>query len=156
MRAMTRSLHLIDAKLRDDKEANRLFLEILTSKNDPETVLRRMNEAGVLGRFVPAFGKVVAMMQFNMYHHYTVDEHLLRCIGMLTEMERGSGKEAPLAHELLHKLQPGNRTLLYVTMFLHDIAKAASKTTRSPAPGWRGGCARGWACRRPTPRRWRG
>ena len=83
MRAITRSLKLIDAKLRDDEEANRLFLEILTSKNDPETVLRRMNEAGVLGHFVPAFGKIVAMMQFNMYHHYTVDEHLLRCIGIL-------------------------------------------------------------------------
>jgi len=122
MRAITRSLKLIDAKLRDDEEANRLFLEILTSKNDPETVLRRMNEAGVLGRFVPAFGKVVAMMQFNMYHHYTVDEHLLRCIGMLTEIERDGG-ETPLVSELFHKLLPGNRTVLYVTLFLHDIAK---------------------------------
>ena len=62
--------------MREDKEANRLFLEILTSKNDAETVLRRMNEAGVLGAFVHAFGRIVAMMQFNMYHHYTVDEHL--------------------------------------------------------------------------------
>jgi [protein-PII] uridylyltransferase len=123
MRAMTRSLHLIDAKLRDDKEANRLFVDIIVSKNDPETVLRRMNEAGLLGRFVPAFGKIVAMMQFNMYHHYTVDEHLLRCIGMLTEMERGGEKETPLAHELFQKLQPGNRAVLYVTLFLHDIAK---------------------------------
>ena len=48
-----------------------------------------MNEAGVLGRFVRAFGRVVAMMQFNMYHHYTVDEHLLRCIGVLAEIEAG-------------------------------------------------------------------
>ena len=69
MRAITRSLKLVDAKLRENKEANELFLKILTSKNDPETVLRRMNEAGVLGHFVPAFGKIVAMMQFNMYHH---------------------------------------------------------------------------------------
>ena len=44
----------------------------------------------MLGRFVPAFGKIVAMMQFNMYHHYTVDEHLLRCIGVLAEIERGN------------------------------------------------------------------
>jgi [protein-PII] uridylyltransferase len=123
MRAITRSLKLIDAKLRDDKEANRLFLEILTSKNDPETVLRRMNEAGVLGHFVPAFGKIVAMMQFNMYHHYTVDEHLLRCIGILREIETGGSKDAPLANDLIHKLLPGNRTVLYVTLFLHDIAK---------------------------------
>jgi [protein-PII] uridylyltransferase len=123
MRAITRSLKLIDAKLRDDKEANRLFLEILTSKNDPETVLRRMNEAGVLGHFVPAFGKIVAMMQFNMYHHYTVDEHLLRCIGILREIETSGSKDAPLANDLIHKLLPGNRTVLYVTLFLHDIAK---------------------------------
>src|SRR5450631_1486002 len=123
MRVMTRSLDLIDAKLRDDKEANKLFVEIITSKNDPETVLRRMNEAGVLGRFIPAFGKIVAMMQFNMYHHYTVDEHLLRCIGILTEIERGRDPDTPLAHELFHKLLPGNRMVLYVTLFLHDIAK---------------------------------
>ena len=89
-------------------------MEILTSKNDPETVLRRMNEAGVLGRFVPAFGKIVAMMQFNMYHHYTVDEHLLRCIGMLAEIERGSNPETPLANELIHKLLPGNRAVIYI------------------------------------------
>ena len=109
MRAITRSLKLIDAKLRENEEANELFLEILTSKNDPETVLRRMNEAGVLGRFVPAFGKIVAMMQFNMYHHYTVDEHLLRCIGVLAEIERGSSNETPLANELIHKILPEHR-----------------------------------------------
>src|SRR5450631_4497099 len=123
MRAITRSLTLIDAKLRNDAEANRLFLEILTSKNDPEIVLRRMNEAGVLGHFVRAFGKVVAMMQFNMYHHYTVDEHLLRCIGVLAEIEHGANPETPLASELIGKLLPGNRTVLYVALFLHDIAK---------------------------------
>ena len=98
-------------------------MEILTSKNDPETVLRRMNEAGVLGHFVPAFGKIVAMMQFNMYHHYTVDEHLLRCIGILREIETGTSKDTPLANDLIHKLLPGNRAVLYVTLFLHDIAK---------------------------------
>ena len=123
MRVMTRSLNLINSDLRENKEANRLFLEIIVSQNDPETVLRRMNEAGVLGRFVPAFGKIVAMMQFNMYHHYTVDEHLLRCIGILTEIERGGDKETPVAHELFHKLLPGNRLILYVALFLHDIAK---------------------------------
>ena len=123
MRAITRSLKLVDAKLRENKEANGLFLEILTSKNDPETVLRRMNEAGVLGRFVPAFGKIVAMMQFNMYHHYTVDEHLLRCIGVLAEIERGGSTKSPLANELIHKILPEHRDLLYVTLFLHDIAK---------------------------------
>ncbi len=123
MRAITRSLKLIDAKLRENEEANALFVDIVTSKNDPETVLRRMNEAGVLGHFVPAFGKIVAMMQFNMYHHYTVDEHLLRCIGVLAEIERGGNSETPLASELMHKILPEHRRVLYVTMFLHDIAK---------------------------------
>ena len=123
MRSVTRSLKLIDRELRENEEANRLFLEILTSRNNAETVLRRMNEAGVLGRFVPDFGRVVSMMQFNMYHHYTVDEHLLRCIGMLAEIERGDNKEVALASDLMRTIQPQHRALLYVALFLHDIAK---------------------------------
>src|SRR6202451_3454148 len=125
MRAHTRSLKLFDAKLRGDKESNRLFLEILTSKNEAETVLRRMNEAGVLGEFVRAFGRIVAMMQFNMYHHYTVDEHLLRCIGVLNEIEQGDNREVALASELFKTIQPQHRTVLYVALFLHDIAKGS-------------------------------
>src|SRR6516165_1873487 len=123
MHVATRSLKLIDQTLRDDPEANRLFLEILTSKNDAETVLRRMNEAGVLGRFIPAFGRIVAMMQFNMYHHYTVDEHLLRCIGVLADIEAARTADTKLANELMRSIQPRHRELLYVTLFLHDIAK---------------------------------
>ena len=123
MRTAARSLKLIDAKLRGDKEANRLFLEILTSKNEAETVLRRMNEAGVLGEFVRAFGRIVAMMQFNMYHHYTVDEHLVRCIGVLNEIEQGDNRDLALASELVHMIRPEHRKLLYVALFLHDIAK---------------------------------
>ena len=122
MRVAKRSLKLIDQKLREDKTANALFFEILTSEG-AEVVLRRMNEAGVLGRFVRAFGRIVAMMQFNMYHHYTVDEHLLRCIGVLAEIERGSNDEFVLANDLMKKILPEHRTLLYVAMFLHDIAK---------------------------------
>ncbi len=117
-----RSLKLIDRDLRNNPEANRLFVSILTSRNNPEKVLRKMNETGVLGRFVPDFGKVVAMMQFNMYHHYTVDEHLIRSIGVLSEIERGeSGEDHPLSTDLIRSLQ--TRKLLYVAMFLHDIAK---------------------------------
>jgi [protein-PII] uridylyltransferase len=122
LRAATKSLKLIDGDLRANPEANRLFLEILTS-HDAEVILRRMNETGVLGRFVRAFGRVVAMMQFNMYHHYTVDEHLLRCIGVLAEIERGSNEEFALANDLMRKILPEHRTLLYVALFLHDIAK---------------------------------
>lgn len=121
-RLATRSLKLIGPSLRNDPEANRLFLEIITSKNAPEVVLRQMNEAGVLGRLVPDFGRIVAMMQFNMYHHYTVDEHLVRSVGVLTEIEAGHlGSEHPLANQIFPTIQ--NRRALYVAVFLHDIAK---------------------------------
>src|SRR3984957_14943910 len=123
MRLATRSLKLIDKSVREDAEANRLFLDILTAKNDAEIVLRRMNETGVLGRFIPDFGRIVSMMQFNMYHHYTVDEHLLRCIGVLAEIEAGKNVEYGLANELIRTIQPEHRTVLYVALFLHDIAK---------------------------------
>jgi len=122
MQDIARSLKLIDAGLREDSEANRLFVEIVSSRRNPELVLRRMNEAGVLGRFVPDFGKIVSMMQFNMYHHYTVDEHLIRAIGVLSEIERG---ELADAHPLANEIMPGvkDRVALYVALFLHDIAK---------------------------------
>ncbi len=122
MRAAKRSLKLIDQKLREDKVANDLFFEILTS-DGAEVVLRRMNEVGVLGRFVRAFGRIVAMMQFNMYHHYTVDEHLLRCIGILADIEAGDSDEFALASEIMRTIQKPHRNLLYVALFLHDIAK---------------------------------
>ncbi|GGH08175.1 bifunctional uridylyltransferase/uridylyl-removing enzyme [Alsobacter metallidurans] len=121
-RLVTRSLKLIGPALRNTPEANRLFIEVLTSTNAPEVVLRRMNEAGVLGRFVPEFGRVVAMMQFNMYHHYTVDEHLIRSIGILADIENGRLKdELPVANEILPTIR--NRTILAVALFIHDIAK---------------------------------
>src|SRR6266446_3493683 len=122
MRTVTRSLKLINTQLRENPEANQLFMEILTS-NDAEVVLRRMNETGVLGHFIRAFGKIVSMMQFNMYHHYTVDEHLLRCIGYLHEIERGGNDEFIVASDLMRKIQPEHRALLYVATLLHDIAK---------------------------------
>lgn len=125
-RAATRALHLIDDDLRANAEANRLFLEVLSSRRDPETVLRWMNECGVFGRFVPAFGRIVALMQFNMYHHYTVDEHLIRAVGNLSKIERGLLKtEHPLAAQLMPRIK--NREALYVAMLLHDIAKGTER-----------------------------
>jgi [protein-PII] uridylyltransferase len=121
-RLATRSLSLIGPTLRKDPEANKMFLDILTSRNSPEVVLRLMNEAGVLGRFVPEFGRIVAMMQFNMYHHYTVDEHLLRAVGVLNDIESGRlGGDHPLAHKIVGTIR--NRRALFVATFLHDIAK---------------------------------
>ncbi len=122
-RLTTLSLRLIDAKVREDKAANALFLEILASRNgNPETVLRRMHATGVLGRFIPDFARINAMMQFSMYHHYTVDEHTLRAIGILSDLEFGRLKEAhPVAHEIMPNMP--SRTALYVALFLHDIGK---------------------------------
>ncbi len=123
LRLVTRSLRLIDKTMQSDPEANRLFMETLTSRNDPETILRKMNEAGVLGRFVPDFGRIVALMQFNMYHHYTVDEHLLQSIGILAEIERGDlAGEHPLSDKIIHTVKKSRRAL-YVAQFLHDVAK---------------------------------
>ncbi len=112
----------IGPTLRRSRMANKLFLEILTEHAAPEVVLRAMNEAGVLGRFIPEFSRVVAMMQFNMYHHYTVDEHLLRCIGVMSEIERGElVQEHPTAVGVFKTIH--HRRALYVAAFLHDIAK---------------------------------
>ena len=122
MRAANRDARLIDARVRNDPRANALFLAVLTSRRDPETVLRWMNEATVFGRFVPDFGRVVARMQFDMYHHYTVDEHSIRAIGLVAQIERGDLQtDHPLATTILR--QTTMRRVLYVSVLLHDIAK---------------------------------
>ncbi|OCW55910.1 [protein-PII] uridylyltransferase [Hoeflea olei] len=122
LKRVTRSLKMINAEVRENEEANRLFLSILTSKRQPAIILRRMNEAGLLGRFIPEFGKIVSMMQFNMYHHYTVDEHLIRTVSVLSGIDKG---EETREHPLASKIMPGieEREALYVAVFLHDIAK---------------------------------
>jgi len=110
------------ATIRNDARANALFLSVLTSPRDPESVLRWMNEAGIFGRFVPDFGRVVAQMQFDMYHHYTVDEHTIRAIGLLSKIESGLLKDDhPLSHLVMGRLV--SRRVLYVAVLLHDIAK---------------------------------
>ncbi len=122
MRAANRDAKLIDASIRNDVRANALFMDVLTSKRDPETVLRWMNEATVFGRFVPDFGRVVAQMQFDMYHHYTVDEHSIRAIGLLAQIEKGD-HDGEHPHSSATMRQVISRRVLYVAVLLHDIAK---------------------------------
>jgi [protein-PII] uridylyltransferase len=123
MRAAARDAKLAD-EIRADPRANALFLDVLTGR-DPETVLRWMNDAGIFGRFVPDFGRVVAQMQFDMYHHYTVDEHTIRAIGLLNQIEAGKLKQDhPLATALFGQIV--SRRALYVAVLLHDIAKGRS------------------------------
>jgi [protein-PII] uridylyltransferase len=122
LRAVTRSLRQVNSELRDNPEANRLFLDILISKKDPEIALRRMNEAGLFGRFIPDFGRVVAQMQYDMYHVYTVDEHTLFAIGILHQIEEGALQdELPLATAVAPTIV--SRRALYLATLLHDIAK---------------------------------
>jgi [protein-PII] uridylyltransferase len=121
MRAASRDARLVD-RVRDDPAANAYFLDVLTARNRPDLVLRWMNEAGVFGRFVPDFGRVVAQMQFDMYHHYTVDEHSIRAIGLLSQIERGElADDHPLSTALFKQI--ASRRVLYVAVLLHDIAK---------------------------------
>ena len=122
MRAAQRDARLIDKNTRRDARANSLFLDVLTSPRDPETVLRWMNESTVFGRFIPDFRRVVAQMQFDMYHHYTVDEHSIRAIGLLADIERGDLKDDhPLSTAIMRKIV--SRRVLFVATLLHDIAK---------------------------------
>jgi [protein-PII] uridylyltransferase len=122
MRAANRDARLIDASIRTNASANAMFIDILTSTRNPEVVLRWMNEATVFGRFVPDFGRVVAQMQFDMYHHYTVDEHSIRAIGLLARIEKGEfGDDHPLATAIVKQII--SRRVLYAAVLLHDIAK---------------------------------
>jgi [protein-PII] uridylyltransferase len=114
---------LIDKAYRENPEANAIFMKVLTSRSKgPEVAARRMNEAGVFGRFVPDFGRVVAQMQYDMYHSFTVDEHTLMAIGILHRIEEGALKdEVPIASDVVHKVL--SRRVLYVAVLLRDIAK---------------------------------
>jgi [protein-PII] uridylyltransferase len=126
LRLVAANLDRIDDALREDPEANRLFLRLLLSHNNPERTLRHMNEVGLLGAFIPEFGRIVAMMQFNMYHHYTVDEHIIQTISTLSQIERKELKaELPVVTEIVAK--GINRRILYVALLLHDIGKGAGR-----------------------------
>ena len=116
-----------------------------------------MNEAGVFGRFVPDFGRVVAQMQFDMYHHYTVDEHTIRAIGLLSQIERGDAARRIIRSPPRSSDQIVSRRALYVAVLLHDIAKGrggdhsilGAEVARAAVPALR-------PDRRRRPRRWRG
>lgn len=122
LKRITRALPSMGAQTREDREANELFISILTSRKNPERILRLMNESGVLGKFLPDFGRIVAMMQFDMYHSYTVDEHTIKTIGVLHQIESNElAKTAPVATHVMPEIE--SRRALFVAMFLHDMAK---------------------------------
>ncbi len=122
MRLVAANLRLIDEHLRETPEAQKLFLRMLLKHSNPERALRRMNELGVLAAFIPEFEPIVAMMQFNVYHHYTVDEHTIQCISTLAQIEREElVEELPVVSRILR--EGVNRRVLYVALLLHDIGK---------------------------------
>ena len=107
--------------LRDDPAANTLFLDLLTGK-DSARHMRVLNEVGFLSRFMPDWARIVGLMQFDTYHVFTVEEHTIEAIGVLSALERNELNEiAPVASELIGQIQ--SRRALYVAVMLHDIAK---------------------------------
>jgi [protein-PII] uridylyltransferase len=120
--AVTRNLHLITSKVRRDPQATRAFLDLLARGKRSYRTLTLMNDAGVLGRFIPEFGRVVAQMQFNMYHSYTVDEHTLRAVGLIGDMAAGRlVDDHPLAVSIMPLIE--DREALFLAMLLHDTGK---------------------------------
>ncbi|QFU07902.1 Bifunctional uridylyltransferase/uridylyl-removing enzyme [Rhodobacteraceae bacterium THAF1] len=121
MRLIAANLKRIDDEVRRDPEAIRIFYDLLLKHGNPDRALRRMNELGVLAAFLPEFEPIVAMMQFNMYHHYTVDEHTIQCIRTLAEIEAGAhSDDLPLSTDIVKGLP---RKVLYTALLLHDIGK---------------------------------
>src|SRR5665213_3263398 len=123
--AATRRLALIGAKLRRDAAAARVFLDILARGKKPRRTLELMNEAGVLGRYLPEFGHIVAQMQFNMYHSYTVDEHTLRAVGIIADIDAGRfAEDHPLSTSIMPLI--ADREALFLAMLLHDTGKGGA------------------------------
>ncbi|NBX06896.1 MAG: [protein-PII] uridylyltransferase, partial [Proteobacteria bacterium] len=122
LRRLTRAVRAARTAQLQTAQTHEIFLQIISGKGNPERVLRLMNESGWLGIYMPDFGRIVGMMQFDMYHSYTVDEHSLRAVGIMREIEQGKLADvAPLASQLIHEIS--SRRALFVAIFLHDIAK---------------------------------
>lgn len=124
--AVTRSLALVTPKLRRDPRATAALLHVLAHGQRPYRALTIMNEAGLLGRFLPEWGRIVGQTQFNMYHAYTVDEHTLQAIGIINDIQRGKLKDDhPLATEVIHLI--ADPEALMLAMLLHDVGKGGER-----------------------------
>ncbi|GAC1660364.1 MAG: [protein-PII] uridylyltransferase [Steroidobacteraceae bacterium] len=122
MRAVTRNLWLIDEEFRQNPRHHRLFLEILRSPVGVTHELRRMNTYGVLGRYIPAFGRIVGRMQYDLFHAYTVDAHTLFVVSNLRRFAIPRyDHELPEASRVMQQL-PRSEVAYFAALF-HDIAK---------------------------------
>ncbi len=123
--AATRAINLITSAVRRDRHAAQVFISILAHGRDPQRTLTLMTEANVLGRYLPEFGRIVAQMQFNMYHSYTVDEHTLRAVGVIADIAAGRfAEDHPLATAVMPLIV--DREALFLAMLLHDTGKGGA------------------------------
>lgn len=122
LRALYRARFSINSSFRRDPLARLLFLLILQQPRGTVHELRRMNQYGILGRYLPEFGRIVGQMQHDLFHVYTVDQHILMVIRNLRRFTMPElAHEFPLASELMSGFE--RRWLLYVAALYHDIAK---------------------------------
>ncbi len=151
----TRASGKITSAVRRKRQAAKVFLDILARGRDPRRTLTLMNEAGVLGRFVPEFGHIVAQMQFNMYHSYTVDEHTLRAVGVIADIAAGRmAEDHPLATQIMPLI--ADREALFLAMLLHDTGKGGEGGQRWRAAVRLGRPAIVWAWSAQRQRWWPG
>jgi [protein-PII] uridylyltransferase len=122
MRAVAKNLWLIDEEFRQNPRHHRLFLEILRSPVGVTHELRRMNTYGVLGRYIPAFGRIVGRMQYDLFHAYTVDAHTLFVVSNLRRFAIARyDHELPEASRVMQQLP--RQEVVYLAALFHDIAK---------------------------------
>ena len=122
LRELQRVKKLVNRDFRDLAENKALFLNILSQPNGVNHALRRMNDCGILGQYIPAFGKIIGQMQHDLFHVYTVDEHILNVLANLRRFAKPALKhEFPLCSELFAAFEKPH--LLYLAALFHDIAK---------------------------------
>lgn len=123
LRLIRENAYLIDRHFRAKEEAHDLFLAILRYPRNVGQAIREMNDTGVLGRFIPDFGRVEGLGQFNRYHAYTVDEHTVRAVREARRLDWGESENEhlQLANEVAHHIK--RPELLYLALLFHDIAK---------------------------------
>ncbi|HWL61804.1 MAG TPA: [protein-PII] uridylyltransferase [Steroidobacteraceae bacterium] len=122
MRAVARHLWLIDEEFRQNPRNHRLFLDILRAPAGVTHELRRMNTYGVLGRYIPAFGRIVGRMQYDLFHAYTVDAHTLFVVSNLRRLALPKyDNEMPKLSSIMQQLP--KQEIIYLAALFHDIAK---------------------------------
>jgi [protein-PII] uridylyltransferase len=122
LRALWRARLLIGAGFRNNETSKLLFLHILQQPRGIVHEFRRMNQYGILGRYLPEFGRIVGQMQHDLFHVYTVDQHILMVVRNLRRFTMPElAHEFPLCTELMSGFE--RRWLLYVAALFHDIAK---------------------------------